>query len=136
MRNLVLLTLLLASIATTAQFKSAPISTWDGEKGEQVILVDVRTQEEYELGHLCDALNIDYKAEDFAAHIQELDKTTPVYLYCRTGKRSEGAATLLEELGFENITNLEGGYVAYTEAGGEPCPKDGESPTKATDTKL
>lgn len=123
MRNLVLLTFLLTSALMSAQFKSAPISTWEGNQSEYAILIDVRTPEEFDQGHLCDALNIDYKAEDFKEHIEKLPKSTPVYLYCRTGKRSESAATLLQELGFENITNLEGGYVAYSEDGGTPCPE-------------
>ena len=124
MRILVLLLFLLSSSWMTAQFKSAPIVSWDADQREQAILVDVRTEEEFDQGHLCDALNIDFKAEDFKANIQKLPKSTPVYLYCRTGKRSESAATVLEELGFENITNLEGGYVAYTEEGGVPCPEE------------
>lgn len=123
MRNLFLLTLLLTSTWMTAQFKSVPISSWDADQSEQAILVDVRTEEEFDQGHLCGALNIDFKADDFKSTIQKLPKSTPVYLYCRTGRRSESAATLLEELGFENITNLEGGYVAYTEEGGAPCPE-------------
>lgn len=126
MRNLVFLALLLSSTLMTAQFKSAPISSWDADQSEQAILVDVRTEEEFDQGHLCDALNVDFKAEDFETKILELPKSSPVYLYCRTGKRSESAATLLQELGFKNITNLEGGYVAYTEEGGAPCPEDKE----------
>jgi len=124
MRNLVFLALLLSSTLMTAQFKSSPISSWDADQSEQAILVDVRTEEEFDQGHLCDALNVDFKAEDFETKILELPKSSPVYLYCRTGKRSESAATLLQELGFKNITNLEGGYVAYTEEGGAPCPED------------
>ncbi|WP_417361785.1 rhodanese-like domain-containing protein [Galbibacter sp.] len=121
MRILVLLTLFLTGAMMSAQFKSVPISTLEGDESEQGILIDVRTEEEYNQGHLCDALNVDFKAEDFEAKIQELDKSTAVYLYCKTGVRSKDAATLLQELGFENIINLEGGYTAYIEESGKPC---------------
>lgn len=124
MKYHVLLAFLVSSYLMSAQFKSVAIATWDGDAHKEAVLVDVRTPEEFDQGHLCDALNIDFKAEDFKDKIQELSKTTPIYLYCRTGKRSKNAASLLEELGFENITNLEGGYVAYTEEGGKPCPEN------------
>lgn len=123
MRILVLLLFLLSSYWMTAQFKSVPIASWDADQSEQAILVDVRTEEEFDLGHLCGALNIDFKAADFKANIQKLPKSTPVYLYCKTGIRSGSAATILEELGFENIINLEGGYMDYTKEGGAPCPE-------------
>jgi rhodanese-related sulfurtransferase len=123
MRNLLFLTFLLTTTMVCAQFESIPITTMEKDQEEQIILVDVRTKEEFDQGHLCDALNIDFKADDFKANIQKLPKSSPVYLYCRTGKRSKSAATILKGLGFENITNLEGGYVAYTEAGGTPCPE-------------
>lgn len=80
-----------------------------------VQLVDVRTAEEFKLGHIQNALNIDiYQKENFTNAIGKLDKNKPVYLYCRSGKRSHDASMKLEEMGFEEIYDLKGGYLAWT----------------------
>ncbi len=79
--------------------------------GKDVQLIDVRTQEEYASGHIDDALNfniIDNAA--FLDQIQELDKSKPVYLYCKMGGRSNRAALLLKEEGFAEIYDYSGGY--------------------------
>ena len=80
-----------------------------------VQLVDVRTAEEYAEGHIAEALNIDVKANDFVVKAtQLLDATKPVAVYCRSGKRSAHAATLLAKEGF-HVTNLLGGIMAWKE---------------------
>lgn len=121
MRNLIMLMLLFIGAQMSAQFKSVPISNWNDLKSENAILVDVRTVQEFEQGHLCEAKNLDYKATDFKVKIQELPKDSIIYVYCKTGVRSENAATLLTKLGYRNVVNLEGGFNAFTELGGTPC---------------
>jgi phage shock protein E len=79
----------------------------DIKKGK-VILVDVRTPEEYKAGHLKYSQNIDFKKEDFKNKIVELDKSKPVYLYCRTGNRSGKTADLLKKSGYTNVYNIGG----------------------------
>lgn len=121
MRNLILLMLLFISAQMSAQFKSVPISNWNDLKSENAILVDVRTVQEFEQGHLCEAKNVDFKATDFKAKIQELPKDSIIYVYCKTGVRSENAATLMTKLGYRNVVNLEGGFSSFIELGGTPC---------------
>lgn len=92
----------------------------DFESGMQqdgVQLVDVRTELEYEDGTLEGAVNIDYLQTHFIDNaLVQLDVSRPVYVFCRSGHRSANAAKLLIKQGF-TVVNLEGGYIAWTEAG-------------------
>ncbi|QHT66502.1 rhodanese-like domain-containing protein [Rhodocytophaga rosea] len=81
------------------------------------MLLDVRTPEEYTKGHLSDALNIDYKNDDFESQLKKLDTTKTYFLYCKGGVRSEKAADLMKELGFKQVYNLDGGIDAWQEEG-------------------
>lgn len=82
---------------------------------DDVQLVDVRTPEEYSDGHISGAENINVYDHDFTDKAKKsLDKSRPVAVYCRSGKRSAEAAQKLSELGFK-VTNLEGGILAWKE---------------------
>lgn len=83
---------------------------------ENALLIDVRTPEEYGLGHLDKAVNINWYDIDFKEKIAELDRTKTVYVYCKAGGRSAKAAAVFRELGFDDVVNLEGGYDVYLEA--------------------
>ena len=78
-----------------------------------VQLVDVRTPEEFSEGHLENAINIDVTADDFDAKVVGLDKEKPVMVYCKSGGRSAKASARLKELGFKNISDLEGGITNW-----------------------
>jgi rhodanese-related sulfurtransferase len=80
-------------------------------------LVDVRTKEEYAGGHLKHSKNINWNDSNFESEIQKLDKTQPVFVYCKSGGRSAKAAEKLNQLGFKNIFELEGGITAWINAG-------------------
>lgn len=80
-----------------------------------VIVLDVRTAEEFSEGHIEHALNIDVKQKDFmekAKAILPKDKTIAVY--CRSGRRSANAATELGSEGYQ-VVNLYGGITAWKE---------------------
>lgn len=94
-------------ILDAATFKEA-ITT------EKVQLVDVRTKLEYRSGHIENAVNIDFfdranLNENFAI----FDREQPIYLYCRSGNRSQRTAKKLLEIGFKKIYDLKGGYKAW-----------------------
>ena len=72
-------------------------------------LVDVRTFEEFREGHLVGAMLMDIRRTTFISQIQRLDKTRPVFVYCRSGRRSLDAAKILEQYKFTKVYNLEGG---------------------------
>ncbi len=82
-------------------------------------LVDVRTQLEYLDGHIQYAILIDYYGMNFRNElIQKLDKSKPVFLYCRSGNRSKKTVEILQKIGFKEINNLTGGYnelIQFTE---------------------
>ena len=73
------------------------------------IWIDVRSAEEFNAGHLQDAVNIPH--DQILARIQAVspDKNAPVNLYCRSGRRAEAALTELKNAGYTNVTN-HGGY--------------------------
>lgn len=78
-------------------------------------LVDVRTPEEFEAGHIESALNYNINGADFASQVEGLDKSKPVLLYCKMGGRSARAAKQLKEMGFMTLYDLEGGYTAWSQ---------------------
>ncbi len=81
---------------------------------KNVQLVDVRTPQEYQDGSIAHAINIDFfKQEDFVSKSNELNKNEAVYLYCRSGNRSQKAARKLDSLGFKKIYDLKGGYLNW-----------------------
>lgn len=83
------------------------------------VLLDVRTKDEYEAGHLAGALNIDFYDHNFETHIDELDKRMKYLVYCRSGNRSRQAMFLMRDLGFEEVYNLAGGIISWNEHGFE-----------------
>ena len=81
------------------------------------VLVDVRTEDEYNSGYIENSLNIDYFSNAFSVNADKLDKSTPIILYCRSGKRSSMSANKISKLGFKEIYNLEGGILEWIEEG-------------------
>ena len=76
-------------------------------------LIDVRTPREYEVEHLEKSTNIDWNGNDFTAKVEKLDKSKPVFVYCKVGGRSSQAANKLASLGFKEIYNLDGGIMKW-----------------------
>lgn len=73
------------------------------EMGPDVTVVDVRTPEEFAMGHLDGAVNISLTSGNFEQEIQSLDPTGKYIIYCRTGNRSAQAVDIMTDLGFENL---------------------------------
>lgn len=82
-----------------------------------VIVLDIRTPTEFAEGHIEGALNIDFNADDFADNIEKLDKSKEYLVHCRSGGRSGRSLPTFESLGFEKILHLDGGMLAWVEAG-------------------
>ena len=84
--------------------------------GASVQLVDVRTPAEFADGHIAGAVNIDIYDNAFMDKAEAaLDKTRPIAIYCRSGKRSADAAARLADAGYQ-VTNLNGGILAWQDA--------------------
>lgn len=84
---------------------------------EDVVVLDVRTPEEYAAGHIDGAVLVDFQADDFAERIDALDRDTTYVLYCRSGNRSAQARALMADLGFRDVTDVAGGFQAWQAAG-------------------
>ena len=82
-------------------------------------LVDVRTTEEYESGHIQNAINIDFYSESFEKEILLLNKSSSIILYCRTQNRSTKTANFLKENGYMDITIIEGGINLWVKNGND-----------------
>lgn len=81
---------------------------------DNIQLIDVRTPEEFEAGHIPKAININVlNPEDFQSQVECLDPEKPVYLYCKLGGRSKRAAKELEQIGFTQLYDLRGGYLLW-----------------------
>lgn len=93
-----------------SEFKATITKTDDAQ------ILDVRTPEEYANGKIADAKNIDWNGDNFDTQVANLDKSKPVFVYCLSGGRSRKAANHLSELGFKNIIELDGGYMAWEKA--------------------
>ena len=82
---------------------------------KDVLIIDVRSEYEYEKGHLLNAINLPYDDDDFKSELNEIidykDKT--VLVYCRSGNRSEKAAVKLVDNGFKNVKNVTDGVDEY-----------------------
>ena len=76
--------------------------------GEESVIIDVRTLEEWNAGHLATAkhLQLDLVAESISTVVQNKDQQ--VYLYCRSGNRSGQAKIIMDSLGYTNVINAGG----------------------------
>jgi rhodanese-related sulfurtransferase len=84
------------------------------ESDEKAIILDVRTEDEWNDGIIPNAINIDiYKGQGFIYALEQLDKTKNYYVYCKAGGRSEQACAIMNQLGFEKTFNLAGGFMQW-----------------------
>ena len=96
-------------------------------QASDVQLIDVRTADEFAAGKIGNAANIDVQQPDFLRQVQAKFSTEkPVFVYCRSGKRSLNAARKLQKAGF-TVNNLQGGILEWEQGG---------KPRASSDTKL
>ena len=98
-------------------------------------ILDVRTPEEFASEHIDKAVNINWLADDFATNTQKLDKSKPVFVYCKSGGRSAKAVAKLQELGFATIYELQGGILKW-DAAGLSTRAEGEQGEAKPDNKI
>jgi len=84
------------------------------ERDSDAVILDVRTAEECSEGYIPKAINIDiYKGQGFIYALDELDKAKNYYVYCKAGARSAQACQIMNQMGFENTFNLDGGFMNW-----------------------
>ena len=114
MRILIIIVVMLFVNLGCTQIKTKPITEVSQKEFKSVVLVDVRTPEEFAEGHLANAMNINWFDADFTDQFEAVDKGKTIYVYCKMGGRSAKAQEKLESLGYKHVVNLEGGYDAWT----------------------
>ena len=82
-----------------------------------ILLIDVRTPEEFDSGHIENAKNFDFKSNAFNEAIQTLEKEQPIIVYCRSGKRSAKSIKNFREAGFTKLYMLKGGLLKWEDTG-------------------
>ena len=122
MKRIIFFSLLL--VYSCQIFESTEISVISDAKFSEIqdtdyILIDVRTAEEYESGHIQDAINFDYYSESFQKEILSLDKSASIVLFCRTQNRSTKTANYLKENGYKEITVIAGGITSWVKNGND-----------------
>jgi rhodanese-related sulfurtransferase len=83
------------------------------EKSQNNPIIDVRTPMEFSQGYIKGAKNINFFDSDFAKQINSFDKSKPIYVYCKTGHRSEIASEKMVQLGFKEVYDLKGGIINW-----------------------
>lgn len=122
--KLIVTAVLLGAVALAGCSSSGTLETVTPESAAEVIaenpdaiVLDIRTPQEYADAIIEGAVNIDFYAPDFAAQIDELDRNSDYVVYCRSDNRSGEAMDVFAELGFQSVTEIDGGIVAWYEQG-------------------
>ncbi|MFP4567601.1 MAG: rhodanese-like domain-containing protein [Candidatus Woesearchaeota archaeon] len=92
--------------ASTSEFNSMLNS-------KDVVLIDIRTPDEFNSGHINGAMNLDFYSSTFKEELDLLDKSKTYLIYCRTGSRTGQTLNIMKNLGFSEVYDLSGGIVAW-----------------------
>lgn len=88
-----------------------------------LVILDVRTSEEFTEEHIENAINLDFYSDNFGVELDKLDKNKTYITHCRSGSRSVKALDLMKELGFKETYNITGGILQW-ESEGLPTTKE------------
>lgn len=80
------------------------------------VILDVRTPEEFDQGHLQNAILLDYYTQSFLDELNQLEKHKIYLVYCHSGKRSRKTLNLMKNLGFTEVYNMSGGILQWNKA--------------------
>jgi len=86
------------------------VSVFNSDSG---VIIDVRTAEDFSLGHIQGAINLDLMSPVFADFFAELNRNTELFVYCTDGIRSKVAVSILKEMGFKHIVILTNGIETW-----------------------
>lgn len=102
----------------SADFKSVDVQQFEHMIEETtVVRLDVRTAAEYAEGHIPGAMLIDAMQPQFVEQVkQQITTEQPIALYCRSGRRSKQAASLLAAEGY-TVVELNTGFLSWMESG-------------------
>lgn len=104
--------------AAAKRFRNVDVAEWEKlRKDPKVVVLDVRTAEEFAEGHMPGAINLDIRGGKFAETLAGLDKSKSYLVHCAVGGRSAKACGQMDGLKFEKVVNLSGGITAWEAAG-------------------
>lgn len=86
------------------------------EKSINQLIVDIRTPFEFNMGHIEGAININYYSPNFSEEIAKLERSKPVFIYCRSGNRTSSASKIFLQVGFSEVFDLNGGINMWNRA--------------------
>jgi len=102
-------------------FKNIDVTEFEKLRSDKKnVVLDVRTQREFDAGHIPGAVNLDVNAPDFPEKVAKLDKNKTYLVHCGAGVRSAKACDKMSRLAFPKLYNLEGGFKAWETAGNKP----------------
>ncbi len=114
-----------------------PIVTWRemaAADPDKVLLLDVRTEEEFKMGSIAGAVNI--PLDDLRDRLSEIPDDKEIYLFCAVGLRGYLALKILTAKGFKNVKNLTGGYKTYSAATAPITSTPAQTPTSTPTAAL
>lgn len=85
-------------------------------KEKEMVILDVRTPQEFAAGHVAGAVNMDFYAPDFEQQLEKLDTSQTYLVYCASGNRSGKTANLMQTKGFKHIINSTAGFTELKQA--------------------
>ena len=88
------------------------------ERGENIVYLDVREPQEWNLGHLPRAIHIPRGLLESSIEAR-VPREQKVVIYCASGNRSAFAADTLQQMGYEDVASMSGGFRGWAESGGE-----------------
>jgi rhodanese-related sulfurtransferase len=104
--------------ALAKNVKSVDVEEFDKLRAEKnSVVLDVRTQKEYESGHIPGAINLDWQSPDFQEKAARLDKSKRYLVHCAAGVRSAQACNALDKIALTNVVNLDPGLRGWEKAG-------------------
>lgn len=107
-----------AEASATKRFRNIDVAEWEKlRKDASVVVLDVRTAEEFADGHMPGAINLDIRGGKFAETLAGLDKSKTYLVHCAVGGRSAKACGQMDGLKFDKVLNLSGGITAWEAAG-------------------
>lgn len=80
---------------------------------EDFILLDIRTPREFSAGSLPRAVNLNFYSPDLIQRLNALEKSHRYFIFCRSGSRSKGMLEIMEQLGFEEVVELDEGIMGF-----------------------
>jgi NADPH-dependent 2,4-dienoyl-CoA reductase/sulfur reductase-like enzyme/rhodanese-related sulfurtransferase len=98
-----------ASNLLNGAFKQVPLTKVRELVESQATIIDVREECEYATSHIINAVNI--PLSQLRERYQEIAQDKPIYLHCRSGQRSYNAVLALQNLGYNNVFNISGGFM-------------------------